>query len=313
MSSPIASELQQPIAAEGTADNSETGSNAGDTKVKAERDFTWPQPTDYPARTVGGIIGGQLKPKYTAKPFEDGVNITSALAEIRARHARNAAEEAEELCKVHAASGMWPNGTLKVIFGSAHDLQIKSAKLTAEALAAFEKSKSGREERSAAKQAQLGSLKGELSQAMTDVMFGPGSEGKDINALIPLGVAAVLAKFTVWAPKVNSWSEPVIAKAIGLAEDFGIKGDDLKEILAAAPKEEEKTESKSGKRKAEGGDTDTPKKAKGESSAAGSQKPAHAAAKGSGYRISKKGAASSAAAAIEEAAPPAAAPEAAAE
>lgn len=233
-----------------------------DKKVKKVRYFTWPKPTDYTERA---------NPKFKPTPFEEGTNITSALAAIRAKHAVAAAEEAEELCRKHASSGQWPNGHLKVIFGVKFSLCEKAVKLSDEARDAATKAAAAKEKRNEEKSKQLEHLKAALSVAFTDELMAEKHSDKEISDRVALGTKAAKVEFKVWAPKILSWSETAIEKACEIATAKGISEEAISKIFKNArlenAKDAKEPKKETGKRKAGSeasapADT-TPKKAKG--------------------------------------------------
>lgn len=247
---------------DGDEDDEDEEEDVKNKKAKKVRDFTWPKPEDYPERA---------NPKFKPTPFEDGVNITAALAAIRAKHAVAAADEAEALCRKHASSGQWPNGHLKVIYGVKFSLCEKAVKLSDDARDAAAKAAAAKEKRNEEKSKQLEHLKAALSVAFTDELMAEKNSDKDITDRIALGTKAAKIEFKVWAPKILSWSETAIEKACEIATAKGISEEAVSKILKNARLEDAKDSkeptNKTGKRKAGSeasapADT-TPKKAKG--------------------------------------------------
>jgi len=273
---------EESSTADATGDNaSEAGSEK---KTKKEvKPVKIPMPEDYDFRKVKG---------FKPEAFPEGTNMASKWAQIRAVAAEFCAEEIAKLVGKHASSEMWPTHNLEVIFREKESLRAKANKLAEDAEAKAEANRKSKAERAEEKTKQLEQLKASLSMAMTGELMGTKNEGKDISDKIQLGLEATKEEFKNWAPKIKSWPQASVEKAVGIGQAGGVAESVLRSILEEAPTEtvEPKEKKAGGKRKVTEGDADlvTPKKAKGEASSSGaekkpgSQKPA--------YRIAKVGA-----------------------
>ena len=256
-------------------------------------DAKYPMPDDYDERK---------KSNWTTEALPDGTNIAAEMALIRYVSMTECCERTEECVKKFASTGTWPNKKLQTLWNMKRDLKdtyvhFKEAAEQQQARKAEAGVKATEE-----KKAQLGSFENSVAKAL---MAGlKAAAGKGPLEQMQSGIDGALTVFKEWAPKVNSWSAPTATKAVNIIIGAtNMEESTVRAILDAAPTEETKPKDEEPKATKDGckrpiaeADGDkamvTPKKPKGESSSAGSQKPAHAAAKAGAkakFRIGKIG------------------------
>lgn len=273
---PIASPADTTDAADGEGGGEEAASESGGKKGGKTKkgDAPIPAADDFADRKRAG---------WKPTPFPDGVNIASAMAEIRARKAEECLEEIRVLVGEHASSGMWPTNKLQVIANEARDKRDAAEALKRVAEEQSVRAEKAKQDRAEEKKAQLSNLEASIAKALMAAL--KENAKSDILARMQAGVDAALSAFKEWAPKINSWPAPTIKKAVDIAVGAtNMEEDAVRKILEEAPTETAKPKPEKRKAVEEAGSSvdETPKKPKSTEAA----EPPNQKTK---YRISKKG------------------------
>lgn len=277
-------EMQPETIPDATGDSPGGGTtdNGSEKKPKKElKPVKIPMPEDFDFRQAKG---------FKPEPFPDGTNMAAKWAQIRAVAAEFCADKIKELVGNHASSEMWPKRGLEVIFRDKEELRAKADRLAADADAKATAVREAKAQRAQEKTKQLEMLKAALSVAMTDELMGEKNADKPIPEKIKLGLQASVNAFKDWAPKINSWPQTSIDKAIGVGNECGLGDSVMRDLLEAFPAEEVEAKASDGKRKSTNPESTlvTPKKAKGAGSSSNAEKqPPNQKEK---YRIAKSAA-----------------------